>query len=187
MARLCTEDELRERFNVGPEAVGRELGLTADELRQLEQLSARQLGHFAASLRHKRLNGIGKLLPLTRAALGERFAALFRRYAGTYTPSGIRKHRDDALAFAAFVERLARAEPLEPVRALDQLRYETAWLQAADATPCCVVRLLRPPVATRLGPGGAAAHLNSVWPALAIWLRFTPRGRLRHAIWSLAR
>lgn len=108
MAQLYTDAPLRERFFDDPTAVGLEFDLSGDEIRHLEHLSERQVGRFADALRGKRLHGVAKLLPLTREALGDRLHDLFQRYAGTYAPRGIRKHRDDALAFATDVERLAR-------------------------------------------------------------------------------
>ena len=184
MAGLFTDEPLRERFFDDPTAVGREYDLSADELRQLERLSERQAHFFAAALLHKRLNGVAGLLPLTREALGDRFHDLFERYASSYAPRGVHKHRDDALAFAAYLERLARVQPLGPVSALDQLRYEAAWLRAAQPEPCCLIRSFRHPVTTRprlfSHQGPTATSGNG---AIGIWLRLSPRGRLRHTIW----
>jgi hypothetical protein len=171
MARLYTDEPLRERFFDDPAAVGREFALSADEIRHLAHLSERQVGLFADALRGKRLHGVAKLLPLTCEALGDRFHDLFQRYAGTYVPRGVHKHRDEALAFASYLERLARTEPLEPASTLDQLRYEIAWLRAAQPGVCCLVRYLGHWIGGRF--------------AIAIWLRVSPRGRLRHAIWTL--
>jgi hypothetical protein len=168
LARLYTDEATRERFLADPAATGAALGLRADEAALLAQLPAAQLRHFAASLRRKRLGEVAKLLPLSHQALGARFAAHFWRYADTYLPRGTDKHRQDAIAFAAF---LAGAAALDPPWAGDLARYEAAWLQCAEPAR----RLLR----LRLGyapadlvrAASAAAPPPPPRPILALWLR----------------
>jgi hypothetical protein len=183
MAHVYTDATIRGRFFEDPAALGGEYGLAPDELGQFEQLFASQVRFAAAALRHKRLNGVAKLMPLSRQMLGEHFARLFTRHAEAYAPSGIRRHRGDALAFAAFVERLAHSELIEPAAALDQLRYEAAWLQAADATPCWIVRRFHQPIRTRRADGGEQVQGRRLRAAL--WVRVRPGGRLRHLVFML--
>ena len=183
LARVFTDEAVRERLFAEPATLATEYGLSSDELSQLEALSVRQVRFAATGLRHKRLNAVARLLPFTRAALGDRFGPLFMRHAAVYAPSGIRKHRDDALAFAAFVERLARCEPIAPPVAADQLRYEASWLRAADADPCLIVRRFQHPVRTRGGVGRDPRAINLL--GIALWVRFWPGGRLRHLLLAL--
>lgn len=107
LAQLYTNSTLQEHFLADPQSVGQELGLEAAEIEQIAQLSAQQVTRFAQSLHNKRLGEVYKLLPLSYKVLGKSFTALFRQYAHTYVPSGIKKHRDDAIAFAVFIERIA--------------------------------------------------------------------------------
>jgi hypothetical protein len=183
MAHVYTDATTRERFFEDPAALGEEYGLAPDELGQFEQLVGSRVRFAAAALRHKRLNGVAKLMPLSREVLSEHFAHLFTRHAEVYVPSGIRRHRDDALAFAAFVERLARSEMMEPSGALDQLRYEAAWLEAADGRPCWIVRRLHQPIRRRRADGGEQVKVRML--SAALWVRVRPGGRLRHLVFML--
>ena len=184
MARVYTDQAAREQFFRDSDALAREYGLAPEERRQIEQVSACQLRFAAEALRHKRLNSVAKLLPVSRQALGQHFEQLFLRHADAFAPSGIRRHREDALAFAAFVERLAPDEPIEPSWSVDQLRYEAAWLRAADANPCCIVRYFRHPIDARdVGDAGSSTTLSR--PAVALWLRVRLGGRLRHVVCML--
>jgi hypothetical protein len=183
LARVFTDEAVRERLFAEPATLATEYGLTSDELSQLEALSVRQVRFAATGLRHKRLNAVSRLLPFTQAALGDRFGPLFMRHAAAYAPSGIRKHRDDALAFATFVERLARWEPFAPPAAPDQLRYEAAWLRTADANPCLIVRRFQHPVRTWGGVGRDLRAFGLL--GIALWVRFSPGGPLRHLLLAL--
>ena len=104
LARLATDATLRARFAADPEGVAAEFGLSPEEAAHFADLHQGQLDEFARSLIRKRLGEVESLLPLTSRALGPaRLAALFRRHAGAHVPRGIKKHRDDAVAFASFL------------------------------------------------------------------------------------
>lgn len=187
LAQLYTNAGLRERFLADPLAVGGELGLSADEARQLAQLSAPQLRSFADSLHNKRLNEIGKLLPLTSRVMGRRFADLFVRYAETHTPAGVQKHLGDALAFAEYVVNAALVERLEPPWLLDLVRYEKARLVAADPRRRFVACFFN----HHIGPLVRSLARRSETPAvtprptLAVWVRPRRHGIVRYAAWML--
>ena len=182
LAELYTDPALRESFIRDRQAVAEAFDLSADEAHQLSQLSTGQVTFFANSLQRKRLNGVAKLLPLTKRALGDRFADLFRQYAVTPLPPGTRKSRADALAFATYVEKIARRDHIEPPWAVDLLRYEAGRLKAADPTSRCTIRRLRRPIATlvRCVEPDPGALRGSPRPTVALWLRLSPGGRLRH-------
>ena len=179
---------LRERFFADPQGVSEALGLQPEEAQQLTQLSAPQVDFFADSLKRKRLNEACKLLPLTRRVLGKRFGALFRRYADTHAPSGVKKHLEDAVAFSLFVERAAPEEGIEPWL-VDLLRYEAAWLKAWDPTFRWMARRFGFPVgglAQTLAHGDGAG-MPQEQPTIALWFRILQRGRLRHVLLPLPR
>ncbi len=189
-ARLFTDGALRERFFADPTGVGNALGLSSEEVQQLAQLSAQQVTAFASSLHHKRLNEVCKLLPLTHRVLGKRFAVLFWRHADTYVPKGMKKHQDDAIAFFAFVKRVARVDGIDPPWVLELARYEAARLQAADPTCRWMVRWFRHSISQlvrSVGQGDGTPLPLGQQPSIGLWFRLSPRRPLRHVVVSLPR
>ena len=184
MARLYTDAALREQFFDDPQSGGGALGLNTDETRQLAQLSRRQVSFFACSLHNKRLIEISKLLPLTHRMLGPRFAELFRRYANTHVPAGTKRHREEALAFSAFVEQVAITEGIARW-IVEAARYQAAWLKMADPSWRYTVRWFRYPVITPAARPNPPAAAPLAHPTLALWFRLSRRGRLRHVVLSV--
>ena len=186
LAQLYTDDRLRERFYADPQTTCQALGLTADQARQLSQISSDQIKFFTQSLKRKRLNEVRKLLPLTCRVLGKRFGALFLRYADTYVPCGLRKHLEDAITFARFTQQNAQAERIEPWT-LDLLRYETAWLEAMNPTSRWILRWFRYPVGKLVRSVAEKEKISLLkqQPTVALWFRIQQRDRLRHIILSL--
>ena len=181
LAHLYTDGDLRERFFADPDGVGHAWELTAADIQQVAQAPADQITFFAHSLQSKRLGEVRKLLPLTCRALGPRAGDLFRRYADTPVPAGVKKHRLDALGFAAFLDHLPPSDLGAPAWLLDVLRYEAGWLQAGD--PACRWHVRR----TRHAPRSLLRSLTAgeppaihVRPTLLVWCRLAPRGPLRH-------
>jgi hypothetical protein len=182
LARLYTDAALPARFRADPRAVGTELGLTAEEARQLGTLSVQQLRFFADTLRRKRLGEVRDLLPLTHRLLGQTFVALFWQFAPTYVPRGIHKHRDDALAFVRFLEYTVGAAGLSPAWALNLARYEAARLEAAEPARRWTMRQFRYPVASVVQ---ALAHETPPAalrprPTTCLWLRLSSRHTPRY-------
>src|SRR2546423_15563380 len=70
LARLSADEALRERFVNDPMTLGRELGLSAAESRQLKREAASRFDSFAKSTSERRFVEIGKLLPLSHRVLG---------------------------------------------------------------------------------------------------------------------
>src|SRR5436190_8268533 len=143
LAQLYTNTTLRNHFLSDPRGVGQQLGLGAAEIEQIAQLSAQQVTGFAHSLHNKRLGEVHKLLPLSYKVLGKRFTALFRQYADTYIPSGIKKHRNDAIAFVTFAEHIAHEKGIEPEWVTEVMRYEKFCLQASEVTRYLMIRKFR--------------------------------------------
>jgi hypothetical protein len=177
LARLYTDTAVRERFLADPARVGAALGLSADEAALLARLPAAQLRYFADSLRRKRLGEVAKRLPLTHQALGARFAARFWQYADTFLPHGPHKHRQDAVAFAAF---LARTAALDPPWAGELARYEAAWLESAAPTRRALWLRLGYPPGRLIQAAAGGATPPAPQPSLALWLRLRPGGRWCH-------
>ncbi len=184
LAQLYTDATLRERFLRDRQAVAEAFDLSAEEVHQVSQLSARQLTFFAHSLQRKRLNGVGKLLPVTKRTLGDRFADLFAQHATTFVPHGARKQRADAVKFAAYVEEIARRDGFEPPWVVELLRYEAARLTAADPLSRCTIRWFRRPIGTlvRQVRQGDRVPSSLTRPTIALWFRVSPRHRLWHII-----
>jgi hypothetical protein len=187
LARLAADDALRRRFVDDPFALGRELGLSVTESRQLRRQAASRFDSFAATARERRFVEIGKLFPLTKNVLGGRFAAHFKRFAAGHADGGIERLFGDALDFADYLEGRLREERVGPGWVLDLLRYEKTRLKAADPARRVVVgyfrhdisRLVRS-VARREQPSPSAARR----PTVAVWWRPRRRGTVRYAVFA---
>lgn len=179
VAQLVTDREYREKFFADPARVAASQGLTvaAESLVHLHHEQVRQL---ARVLRRRRLTQVGIQLPLTRKALGARFADLFRNYAVTPPPG--RRSFEDALGFAEFLEQHAAAQGLDPQWSLSLVRYEAAQLEAAWLGRRLVVRFLPHTVkklAALLATGEVpAGSYQGFCPAL--WWRSSTHSRLKH-------
>jgi hypothetical protein len=187
LAQLYTNAALRERFFADPQAVGEELGLSDAEVQQVAQLSTQQVNLFANSLHSKRFGEVCKLLPLTYRVLGKHFVLLFRRYAETYIPQGIKKHRDDAISFATFVEQVAHAGDIETAWVIEVLRYEKADLMAGSVTRHLMVYKFDYAIGKLIRSLDRGDEIPSLvrQPTIVIWVRFTRQGRLWRAVFSL--
>jgi hypothetical protein len=125
LARVFTDEELRREFLAAPEKVGAENNLSEAEILELQQMLPAQLNFFGDSLVYKRLREVEKLLPLTRKALGRRdFENLFREFAARFLPQTIKKHLEDAIQFAGFLE----AKRIRPAWTNDLIGFERAKL-----------------------------------------------------------
>ena len=186
LARLWTDASLRESFFAAPLSVGVAAGLTPVESEELARLAQPQVAFFARTLQSKRAHEVRDLLPRTSRVLGERFGPLFRRYAETSNLSGLRKHRADALGFAAYIASVQRAERIE-AWIIELLRYEAAWLLSSEPYARFIVRAFSIAVdglARDIGSGAQTTQPRQR-PTFMLWLRLTRRGRLRHLVISL--
>jgi hypothetical protein len=133
MARLVTEPVLRERFLDDPASAASTLGWDAEPARALATIPASRLRHYGDALVNKRCRETARSLPMTCRALGcTRFRELFRDHAAGSTTRGVRRHRDDAIAFAEGL-RSHRADVTKaPSWVADLAAYEAASLRAGD-------------------------------------------------------
>lgn len=121
LARLFTDESLRQNFLSDPEKIGAANGLSEKETADLTTVLPEQLNFFAESLYRKRLHEAEKILPLTKAVCGADFARRFRDFAGGYNPQKVNKHLEDALEFCLYLQH---AET--PAAVKDAARYERA-------------------------------------------------------------
>ncbi len=180
VARLVTDREFREQFFADPPRVAAREGLTV-AAEGLAQIHHEQLRQFARLLRTRRLAQAGLRLPLTRKALGPRFADCFRNYAVNPPPPGQRPS-EDALGFARFLESLANERGLEPAWTLSLVRYEAARIEAEWHDRRLVVRFLPHAVkrlARLLAAGEVPAGSHTRFSP-AIWWRASASSRLKH-------
>ena len=105
LARLYTDESLRQRFLAQPEKVGRENRLSVAEITELAEILPQELHFFADSLFWKRLREVEKLLPQTRRILGEDFAAHFREFSQNFLPDSVKKHLEDAIRFSDYLRK----------------------------------------------------------------------------------
>jgi len=131
-ARLYTNAADRAAFYDKPQSFKIPWGLDDGDIDRLLAIPRSQIEAFAVSLIAKRRGEVAKMLPLTRKALGGHFADIFRQYAERFTPAGIHRHRDDALAFARSLHsRCGHADI--PLWVRDIARYEAARIAAVHS------------------------------------------------------
>ncbi len=217
LALLLTNAELRDRLRAGTEsanAVAKELGLDAADLAQVQHFAMAELERSARSLHAKRWQEIQKLLPLSlkAAALSLSVHAenssndpgagdlpstpgkaknplfrLFTRFAETCVPGGSKRHANDAIAFANWVNEHAKSTPAnsETLPWLpDLLRYEATWLRLhIDTRPRFLhierYRYPAPRIATDLTQTTPDMGQIVTRPTLVCWLRVSPTTNIR--------
>ncbi|MEN9575999.1 MAG: hypothetical protein RL514_3854 [Verrucomicrobiota bacterium] len=182
VARLVTDRAFREKFFADPARVAASEGLTV-AAESLAQIQPEQVRLLTRVHRRRRLAQAGMQLPLTRKALGARFADLFRNYAVTPPPG---KHPfEDALGFAAYLAANAGPPTLEHAWMGSLVRYEAAHLAATWQRKKFIGRVFPHAIgqlvellATGEVPVGEYRRTT-----LAIWWRSSNRARLKH--WRL--
>lgn len=187
LAQIYTNSQMRQDFLKNPEQIGKTFGLNAEEIKQLSQISSSQVHVFANSLKNKRLAEVREVLPFTYQVLGKEFNKLFWQYAETYLPAGIKKHRDDAVAFALFLENLTQTQEIEPVWLADVIKYERCRLQASNINQKLIVSQFSysiEPLIRSLQNQEKEPVLISQ-PSILIWFRLSPQKMLQYRIFNL--
>ena len=105
LARLFTDENLRQNFLSEPRKIGAENGLSETEIDDLRTVLPEQLNFFADSLYWKRLREVEKILPLTRKFFGEDFDKFFREFSQYFNPQSVKKHLEDAVEFCEFLQK----------------------------------------------------------------------------------
>jgi len=124
LARLFTDEGLRQNFLSEPDTIGAENGLSETEIVDLEAVLPEELGFFADSLFWKRLREVEKILPLSKKVLKEDFTKHFRQFSRAFNPQTIKKHFEDALEFSKFLQN----QTLEPRWVNDLAKFEFSRL-----------------------------------------------------------
>ena len=125
LARIYTDEKLRREFLSEPEKIGGNNNLKPEEIAELVTIFPEELNAFAESLFYKRLRQVEKLLPLTHRLAGINFEEYFRRFASCFSPESNKKHLEDAVRFADFLQ----AEKSESSLIKNAAKFEKARLE----------------------------------------------------------
>lgn len=177
-ARLYTDENLRREFSFAPERIGKINRLNDQEVHELAAvfLSA-ELTFFADSLFYKRLREVEKLLPLTCRILEANFEKYFREFASRFAPESTKKHLEDAIAFADFLQN----ETVTPFWARDAAKFEQTKLEFNNFGGRFACRIFDCDVRefTRQSQNAPIEIRRKI--TLAVWVRFG--GATRHFVW----
>lgn len=100
LAELFTSVDARLRYDADSETFCRSYRLDERERAQLEALAGNAIASYAATLIAKRCSEAARLLPRTRAALGDEFARTFGAWAnGSPLGEGPARYARDAAGF----------------------------------------------------------------------------------------
>jgi hypothetical protein len=125
LAKLYTDERFRKKFENDPQKIGGENKLSKNEIAQILEILPAEIIAFADSLFQKRLREVERFLPITRNALEKDFARSFQNFAQTYTPHTVKKHLEDAIEFAEFLQK----EDINPGVIKDLAKFEQAKLE----------------------------------------------------------
>lgn len=124
MARLFTDEGLRQNFLSEPAKIGAENGLNESETVDLQAILPEEIGFFADSLFWKRLHEVEKFLPLTKKVLKEDFTKYFREFSRNFNPQTVKKHFEDAFEFCRFLRKQNISEFAENAAKFEQSKLE---------------------------------------------------------------
>jgi hypothetical protein len=180
LARLYTDERLRQDFLTAPAAAAARLNLDAKDARSFAALNTSEVRHFATCLVRKRILDARKTLPLTYRALGEEFDRLLR--AELHGPPRAGRHRGDAAALTMRLAELGTRRMIEPAWIADLARYEMAFVQMDAPRPRFMLRRFSFPMGKIVAAIAAGNTRPDVAPrlAFAVWLRMSRAGPLKH-------
>ncbi len=125
LAKLYTNEDFRQKFIDKPKDFGKKNGLSQNEIDEIEEILPDEISAFADSLFYKRLREVEKFLPLTRRILEDDFENYFREFIKTFNPKTIKKHFEDSLEFAKYLQNQKDLSDL----AKDFSKYELGDLE----------------------------------------------------------
>lgn len=177
LAKVFTDEHLREKFLSEPENVGRENNLSETEIEQIRQLLPEQIKFFADSLFYKRLHEVEKFLPLTRKVVGKKFEFHFREFANEFLPNTIKKHLEDAGKFCEYLQKK------ETAWERDLISFEQARLIFNGYGKSFMFRKFSFDIKEVLKVSRQDAKLRNVRKRIsfAVWLRLG--NKIYHYIW----
>lgn len=103
LARLYTDPALQAEFFENSLTVVERYGLSDAEAIGFAALADVEVKFFADSLFAKRFREVQKALPLSARYLGQQFRQRFKDFAPTFNPVSVKKHAEDAIAFAGIL------------------------------------------------------------------------------------
>jgi hypothetical protein len=160
LARIYTDENLRREFLSAPEEIGKQNALSKPEIVEILEIFHEEINAFAESLVWKRLREVEKLLPLSREKLNTEFVYYFRRFAPTFNSRSVRKHLDDAVCFAKYLQNCETVSDIVKNAA----KYECAKLEFYALNKHIVIKYFNFDVQS----GARKKHLK-------IWLRIGKR------------
>jgi len=175
LARLYTDEILRREFLSAPEQIGRKNNLSEKEIAELAEILPAELNLFADSLVWKRLREVEKLLPLTKEVLAEDFEVYFREFAGGFLPATVKKHLEDAIQFAEFLQ--AKEKNWKK----DLAKYERAKLKFNNCGKNFIFKVFDYNIKETIRQGAGAQKEFKRKKTFAVWLRI--RKLARQFIW----
>jgi hypothetical protein len=181
LAQLYTNVDLREQFLLNPQEVANKFNLTSTDIEHLTALSAFHLREFANSLQYKRLGEVSKILNLTEKVLKKKFRELFLKFTNNYLPSGVKKHRDDAIAFAKFISISKDADL--PMWSKELALYEATRLELSEIKSPLKVKIFNYPLKKIIS---AILEEKEVFVekrlTLALWIKIPGQHRWYHRL-----
>ncbi len=175
LVRLYTDEGLRREFLSALEKIGKVNNLTEKEIAELAEILPAELNLFADSLSWKRLREVEKLLPLTKQVLAEEFEIYFREFANQFLPATVKKHLEDAIQFAEFLQGK------EKNWKKDLTKYERAKLEFNNCGRNFIFKVFDYDIKEIFREGARAQREFKRKKTFAVWLRI---GRLaRQFIW----
>jgi len=171
LARIYTDEKLRREFLSEPEKIGLAHNLNESEIAELAEVFPEELNAFAESLFYKRLREVEKLLPLTRQVLDKDFEKFFREFSAEFLPESIKKHLEDAIRFAEFLQ----TKDFSLNQAKDLAKYEQAKLEFYGLNKRFVFRILDYSVKGISSKDADALSEIKKKKTFAFWLRIKKR------------
>lgn len=110
LARLFTDESLRQSFLADSIKIGAENGLNDAEIYDLQTILPDQIEIFSESLYWKRLRETEKFLPILKANLMKDFEIFFKEFSQNYHPQSVKKHLEDAFEFCKFLQKQQNLE-----------------------------------------------------------------------------
>lgn len=176
LARLYTDNAFRSEFLKRPSLFAEGLGVSPNKASALASVATSEVEWFAESLVSKRLREVRKMLPMTEQEIGAKeFARRFREFADEFSPTSVKKHLEDSLAFAAVLIKDPSVETSERSMA----RFESRRLRHNAYDKRFSVCILRhdPRRVTGFTTYDKRPGIG-IWIAIGAWSRiFFRRGR----------
>jgi hypothetical protein len=179
LARLYTDPDIRKQFLSKPASFAAESGLSHEDADALARAAGYEVNWFADSLVNKRLREVRKLLSLTEQEIGAtEFERRFREFAAGFSPTSVKKHLGDALAFS---DVLCGDDAVErPVK--DVTRFESRRLRhGAFGRRISFCLLRHDPRRAGLDDASEMRRGFGVWIAVVGWSRIFFRASMERS------